>query len=105
MSLPWRPVARISTITTRLRTDPLLAAACGIPDLLGGDRRHESDKGEPLAGKSTFNLLALGAAPRGGEYRKINADPAAIRDLLLVVRRRCEGDPAQVAGGGGGAGF
>jgi len=67
----------------RLRTDPLLAAACGNPDLLGEDRRHEADKGKPLAGKSTLNRLELGAAQRGGKYRKINADPGAIRDLLL----------------------
>lgn len=67
----------------RLRTDPLLAAACGNPDLLGEDRRHETDKGKPLAGKSTLNRLELGAAEKGGKYRKINPDPAAIRDLLL----------------------
>jgi hypothetical protein len=67
----------------RLRTDPLLAAACGNPDLLGGDRRHESDKGKPLAGKSTLNRLELGAARGGGKYRKVNANHAAIRDLLL----------------------
>jgi Transposase DDE domain group 1 len=67
----------------RLRTDPLLAAACGRPDLLGQERRHEADKGKPLAGKSTLNRLELGAVQRGGKYRKINADPAAIRDLLL----------------------
>jgi hypothetical protein len=67
----------------RLRTDPLLAAACGNPDLLGDDRRHEADKGKPLAGKSTLNRLELGAVQRGGKYRKINADPGAIRDLLV----------------------
>jgi hypothetical protein len=67
----------------QLRTDPLLAAACGNPDLLGEDRRHEQDKGKALAGKSTLNRLELGAANRGGKYRKINADPQAITTLLL----------------------
>ena len=68
----------------RLRTDPLLAAACGNPDLLGEGRRNETDKGKPLAGKSTLNRLELGAAESKGKYRKINADPAAIAALLLA---------------------
>lgn len=68
----------------RLRTDPLLAATCGLPDLLGESRRHEADKGKPLAGKSTLNRLELGAARHGGKYRKINADADAVRDLLLA---------------------
>jgi hypothetical protein len=67
----------------QLRTDPLLAAACGNPDLLGESRRQEQDHGKALAGKSTLNRLELGAAQSGGKYRKITADPAAIRDLLL----------------------
>ena len=67
----------------QLRADPLLAAACGNPDLLGETRRHEQDKGKALAGKSTLNRLELGAAQNSGKYRRINADPAAIRDLLL----------------------
>jgi hypothetical protein len=66
-----------------LRTDPLLAAACGNPDILGESRRHERDHGKALAGKSTLNRLELGAATNAGKYRKINADPAAIATLLL----------------------
>lgn len=67
----------------QLRTDPLLAAACGNPDLLGETRRHPQDQGKALAGKSTLNRLELGAAHRSGKYRRINADPAAIASLLL----------------------
>jgi hypothetical protein len=68
----------------RLRTDPLLSAACGNSDLLGEGRRHESDKGKPLAVKSKLNRLKLGAAQKSGKYRKINAAPAAIAALLLA---------------------
>lgn len=67
----------------QLRTDPLLAAACGNPDLLGEDRRHQQDQGKALAGKSTLNRLELGAARSGGKYRKINANAQAIATLLL----------------------
>lgn len=67
----------------RLRTDPLLATACGNADLLGLERRQSSDKGKPLAGKSTLNRLELGAAQSEGKYRKITAKSDAIRTLLL----------------------
>jgi hypothetical protein len=67
----------------RLRSDPLLAAACGNPDPLGESRRHEQDQGKALAGKSTLNRLELGAAQKGGKYRRINADADAISTLLL----------------------
>lgn len=68
----------------QLRTDPLLAAACDNPDLLGENRRHQQDLGKALAGKSTLNRLELGAVSQStGKYRKIKADANAIRDLLL----------------------
>ena len=68
----------------QLRTDPLLAAACENPDLLGETRRHGQDRGKALAGKSTLNRLELGAvAKSGGKYRKIKAGADSIRDLLL----------------------
>lgn len=67
-----------------LRTDPLLAAACENPDLLGETRRHEQDRGKALAGKSTLNRLELGSvAKSSGKYRKIKADADLIRSLLL----------------------
>jgi hypothetical protein len=42
----------------QLRTDPLMAAACENPDLLGQIHRQEQDRGKALAGKSTLNRLA-----------------------------------------------
>jgi hypothetical protein len=67
----------------RLRTDPLLAASCGREDVLGEQRHSESDRGKPLAGKSTLNRLELGAAQSEGHYRKIQAQPEKIEDLLV----------------------
>ena len=66
-----------------LRRDPLLATACGHADPLGTMRRHEADKGNPLAGKSTLNRLELGSAQNVGKYRKINADSVKIEALLI----------------------
>jgi hypothetical protein len=67
----------------RLRTDPLLAAACGRADVLGEERAWERDKGRPLAGKSTLNRLELGAQEIDGRYKKIEAHPEKIQALLL----------------------
>lgn len=66
----------------RLRHDPLLAAACGCTDVLG-ERRHGTDKGCPLAGKSTLNRLELGAEATDARYRKIRAHPEKLQALLL----------------------
>ena len=69
-----------------LRHDPLLALACGQPDLRGAARREARDRGVPLAGKSTLNRLE----DSGGEkaraslrYHRIVADPEQIDALLL----------------------
>ncbi|MEP7339900.1 MAG: transposase [Acidobacteriota bacterium] len=43
----------------KLRVDPLLALLCGRADVMGQDRRCASDRGKPLAGKSTLNRLEL----------------------------------------------
>jgi hypothetical protein len=67
----------------RLRLDPLFAASCGRSDLLGEQRHCQSDRGKPLAGKSTLNRLELGAEDKEGHYRKIQADPEKIQDLLV----------------------
>ena len=67
----------------RLRLDPLFAASCGRSDVLGEERHCESDRGKPLAGKSTLNRLELGAESKDGHYRKIQADPEKIGDLLV----------------------
>ena len=69
----------------RLRLDPLFATACGCEDLLGERRRHQEDKGKPLAGKSTLNRLELGAREREGHYRKIQATPDKIEGLLVDI--------------------
>ena len=42
-----------------LRRDPLLATLVGKVDPSGQSRRHEGDRGNPLAGKSTINRLEL----------------------------------------------
>lgn len=67
----------------RLRLDPLLAASCGRPDVLGEQRHSTGDKGVPLAGKSTLNRLELGAQSKEGHYRKIQANAEKIEDLLV----------------------
>ncbi len=69
----------------RLRLDPLFATACGREDVLGEQRRHEEDRGKPLAGKSTLNRLELGARETEGHYRKIQADADKIEDLLVDI--------------------
>jgi Transposase DDE domain group 1 len=44
-----------------LRRDPLIATLVGKRDMKGRDRRRASNRGTPLAGKSTLNRLKLGA--------------------------------------------
>lgn len=66
----------------RLRHDPLLAAVCGRADVLGQERHQTTDKGKPLAGKSTLNRLELGAEELNG-VRKIQAHPGQIEAFLL----------------------
>ena len=66
--------------------DRLLALLCDRDDLTGEFRRVESDRGKPLAGKSTLNRLEL--TPAEGpkqQYKKIVADPAGMDELLLEV--------------------
>ena len=69
-----------------LYRDRLLALLCDRDDLTGEFRRVESDRGKPLAGKSTLNRLELtpveGPKP---EYKKIVADPAGMDELLVEV--------------------
>ena len=81
--------------------DRLLALLCDRDDLTGEFRRLESDRGKPLAGKSTLNRLEL-ATLEGpeGEYKKIVADPPAL-DALLVARYKVEA--ANPDGGLGGS--
>ena len=66
--------------------DRLLALLCDRDDLTGEFRRVESDRGKPLAGKSTLNRLERTPleGPEGA-YKKIVADPAGMDALLLEV--------------------
>jgi len=67
-----------------LRSDPLLAAVVGKADPTGSDRRHEQDRGKPLAGKSTLNRLEWGAVKRD-RYRKIDVDTEAVDRFFVDV--------------------
>ncbi len=71
----------------RLRLDPLLATAVGKTDPLGQDRRHEADRGKPLAGKSTLNRLELTpvGADEDSRYKKIVAHLSRIENYLVDV--------------------
>ncbi len=69
----------------QLRLDPVLAVAVGKTDPLGLDRLSESDRGKPLAGKSTLNRLELTqvGADEGSRYKKIVAHLGQIEDYLV----------------------
>ena len=56
----------------------------------------ESDRGKPLAGKSTLNRLELTptAGPKG-RYRKIVADPAGMDELLMEVFLETHREPPE----------
>ena len=74
--------------------DRLLALLCDRDDLTGEFRRRESDRGKPLAGKSTLHRLErtpTKGAP--GRYRKIVEDPAAMDALLLDVFVEAHAEP------------
>jgi len=70
-----------------LRADPLIAAAVGVTDPLGTNRRRAGDRGKALAGKSTLNRLELrsGDAERDGNYKKIEVDGAKVDAFFVDV--------------------
>jgi hypothetical protein len=79
-----------------LRSDPLLAAVVGKADPTGSDRRHEQDRGKPLAGKSTLNRLEWGAVEQD-RYRKIDVDfEAADRFFVEVFLSGHQEAPAEI---------
>lgn len=65
--------------------DSLLALLSDCPDITGANRPRSSDRGKPLAGKSTLNRVELTPADADAShrYKKVVADPAAM-DALLV---------------------
>lgn len=70
-----------------LRRDPMLATLVGKTDLTGQTRRRESDRGNPLAGKSTMNRLEL-ANPKWAavhRYHKIVCLPEAMDQFFVDV--------------------
>lgn len=77
-----------------LRTDPLLAAACGKSDPLGAER-VTIFRGAALASAPTLNRLELGhqRPERGAEvaakYRRIEPVPARLEAALLKMGTRC----------------
>ena len=78
--------------------DRLLALLCGCSDLAGAGRVRASDRGKPLAGKSTLNRLELTPAESGAaRYKKTAADFAALDALLVeVFLESCETAPEEI---------
>lgn len=67
-----------------LYRDRMMALVCESDDVMGERRNRESDRGKPLAGKSTLNRLELRPEQdKHRRHRKIEADTAG-RDVLLV---------------------
>ena len=79
-----------------LSRDRLLALLCNRDDLTGEFRRLESDRGKPLAGKSTLNRLERTPleGPEGA-YKKIVADPEGMDALLLEVFVEAHPEPPE----------
>ena len=75
--------------------DRMMALLCESDDLQGERRHKESDRGKPLAGKSTLNRLELTPAKeRDRRYKRIEADTAGLDGLLVdvfVEAHECEG--------------
>lgn len=67
-----------------LRCDPAHALAVGKTDLEGKNRRDPKDYGKPLAAHATLNRLELSAQTPDSRYKKIVADPEAIKDFIIT---------------------
>ena len=67
--------------------DSVLAMLSGCTDLTGAGRVRPSDRGKPLAGKSTLNRLELTPEEGGADerYKKTVADFVAMDALLVDV--------------------
>jgi hypothetical protein len=71
----------------QLREDPLLATLAGKRDPTGLDRRQPTDRGKPLAGKSTLHRLEWGLAgeAESDRYRRIVLDGEAVDRFFVDV--------------------
>ena len=68
--------------------DSVLALLSGCSDMTGSGRVRLSDRGKPLAGKSTLNRLELTPAGEAGlkhRYKQVVADFVAMDALLVEV--------------------
>jgi hypothetical protein len=81
--MAWSWGTKISMIIDPLRLDPIHGLIAGKSDPLGEDRILERDKGKPLAAQSTLNRLELSAEAIDVRYRKIQAQPEQIEQLLI----------------------
>ena len=69
-----------------LRTDALLAAACGKEDAQGLKRRRPEDRGKGLAGKATLNRLELSKPEQEAKdkrYKKVQHNPEWIERFFV----------------------
>ena len=71
----------------QLRVDPLLATLVGKADPTGQDRSRSSDRGHPLAGKSTLNRLELSpvGATAESRYKKIPVSTSQVEEFFVEV--------------------
>ena len=84
---------RISTTTTELRGDSLLAAGCD--DLTGENRVRERDRCHPLAGSSALNRLESGVPEetKTNRYKKTVADVEAMDELMVDLFLEAHSSP------------
>jgi DDE family transposase len=80
-----------------LRRDPLLATVVGKTDPTGGSRRRRSDRGQPLAGKSTLNRIELTpvGADGGHRYKKVTCSIGQVEDLLVTLFLQAHQEPPE----------
>jgi hypothetical protein len=80
-----------------LRHDPLLATVVGKLDPIGGCRRRQSDRGKPLAGKSTLNRIELTpvGADSGHRYKKVTCSLRQVEDLFVTLFLQARSQPPE----------
>jgi len=80
-----------------LRRDPLLAASVGHGDPTGTQRRRASDRGKPLAGKSTLQRLEAGSTVQAKEdrYRRIEMVEAEAEKFFIDVFLQGRSQPGE----------